>query len=65
MNSKAAAVLRRRMVEEFTPVRAPVHKGFEDWNGADVALATGWDTAYATMLLPDCRARLPRAGPRA
>ena len=54
---EAAAVLRRRMVEEFTPVRAPMFKGFEDWNGADVALATGWDTAYATMLLADCRAR--------
>jgi len=54
---EAAAVLRRRMVEEFTPVRAPMYKGFEDWNGADVALATGWDTAYATMLLPGCRAR--------
>jgi glycosyltransferase involved in cell wall biosynthesis len=54
---EAAAVLRRRMVEEFTAVRAPMHKGFEDWSGADVALATGWDTAYATMLLQACRAR--------
>ena len=54
---RRAAVLRRRMVEEFTPVRAPMYKGFDDWNGADVALATGWDTAYATMLLPGCRAR--------
>ena len=54
---EAAAVLRRRMVEEFTPVRAPMHKGFDDWNGADVAMATGWDTAYATMLLPGCRGR--------
>ena len=39
------------------PCEAPVFKGFDDWNGADVVLATGWDTAYATMLLPDCRAR--------
>jgi O-antigen biosynthesis protein len=54
---EAAAVLRRRVVEEFTPVGAPMFKGFEDWNGADVALATGWDTAYATMLLSGCRAR--------
>jgi O-antigen biosynthesis protein len=50
-------VLRRRIVDEFTPLRAPVFKGFEDWHGADVALATGWDTAYATVLLPGCRAR--------
>jgi glycosyltransferase involved in cell wall biosynthesis len=54
---EAASVLRRRMVEEFAPVKAPMFRGFDDWNGADVALATGWDTAYATMLLPDCRAR--------
>ena len=31
-----AAVLRRRIVEEFAPLRAPVHKGFDDWHGADV-----------------------------
>jgi glycosyltransferase involved in cell wall biosynthesis len=54
---EAASVLRRRIVEEFTPVRAPVFKGFADWYGADVVLATGWDTAYAAALLPGCRAR--------
>src|SRR5204862_2096144 len=52
-----AAVLRRRIVEEFVPLRAPVHRGFDDWTGADVALASGWDTAYASLLLPGCRAR--------
>ncbi|MGH2716478.1 MAG: glycosyltransferase family 4 protein, partial [Thermoleophilaceae bacterium] len=51
------AVLRRRVVEEFVPLRAPVYKGFDDWHGADVAVATGWDTAYPVMLLPHCRAR--------
>jgi glycosyltransferase involved in cell wall biosynthesis len=52
-----AAVLRRRVVDEFVPVRAPVYKGFDDWHGADVAVATGWDTAYPVMLLPHLRAR--------
>ena len=52
-----ASVLRRRIVEEFLPVRAPVFKGFADWHGADVAVATGWDTAYQVALLPHCRAR--------
>ena len=51
------ATLRRRIVEEFVPLRAPAHRGFDDWAGADVALATGWDTAFATVLLPGCRAR--------
>ena len=54
---EAAAVLRRRIVDEFVPLRAPVFKGFEHWHGADVAVATGWDTAYAVALLPGCRAR--------
>ena len=30
---EAASVLRRRIVEEFAPLRAPVHKGFDDWYG--------------------------------
>ncbi len=53
----SGAVIRRRIVDEFTPLRAPVHRGFDDWDGADVVLATGWDTAYAAALLPGCRAR--------
>ena len=53
----SGAVIRRRIVDEFTPLRAPAHRGFDDWAGADVALATGWDTAYAVSLLPGCRAR--------
>ena len=54
---EAASVLRRRIVDEFVPVRAPVFRGFADWHGADVAVATGWDTAYQVSLLPGCGAR--------
>jgi glycosyltransferase involved in cell wall biosynthesis len=54
---ESGAVLRRRIVEEFAPLGAPVFKGFDDWFGADVAVATGWETAYPTVLLPSCRAR--------
>jgi O-antigen biosynthesis protein len=54
---EAPAVLRRRIGEEFTPLDAPVFKEFEQWYGADVAVATGWDTAYAVALLSGCRAR--------
>ncbi len=53
----SGAVIRKRIVEEFVPLRAPVQRGFEHWHGADVALATGWDTAYAVAMLPGCRAR--------
>ncbi|MEA2332388.1 MAG: hypothetical protein QOH58_2526 [Thermoleophilaceae bacterium] len=54
---EGAAVMRRRVVEEFAPVAAPVFKGFDDWYGADVVVATGWETAYPVMLLESCRAR--------
>ncbi len=32
-------------------------KGFDEWYGADVVLATGWDTVYPVAMLPGCRAR--------
>jgi glycosyltransferase involved in cell wall biosynthesis len=44
-------------VREFAPVQAPVFKGFADWYGADVAVATGWETVHPVLLLPHCRAR--------
>ncbi|MET0510964.1 MAG: glycosyltransferase [Thermoleophilaceae bacterium] len=54
---EADSVLRRRINQEFAPLRAPLHKGFAGWSGADVVLATGWDTVYPALLLPGCRAR--------
>jgi glycosyltransferase involved in cell wall biosynthesis/GT2 family glycosyltransferase len=54
---EAPSVLRRTIREHFTPLDAPVYKGFDDWYGADVAVATGWDTVYPLLRLPRCRAR--------
>ena len=51
------AVIRSNLREFFRPISGPVHKGFDEWFGADVALATGWDTVYAVQRLPHCRAR--------
>ena len=51
------SVLRRRVVDEFAHVSAPFFKGFDDWFGADVVVATGWETTYPVMRLPGCRAR--------
>ncbi|MBJ7471023.1 MAG: glycosyltransferase family 4 protein [Solirubrobacteraceae bacterium] len=56
-NPEGAAVLRGTIVESFRPLKAPVFKGFRDWFGADVAIATGWQTAYTTVALPKCAAR--------
>jgi O-antigen biosynthesis protein len=55
--TEAAAVLRRRIVSEFVPLRAPVFKGFADWHGADVAVATGWETVAPILLQGGTRAR--------
>jgi glycosyltransferase involved in cell wall biosynthesis len=51
------ARIRRDIQEWFAPIQGPVFKGFDDWYGADVAVATGWQTAHPAVLLPDVRAR--------
>jgi len=51
------AVLREEVNEWFAPFDGPVYKGFGDWHGADVAMATGWQTVHPTLLLAGCRAR--------
>jgi glycosyltransferase involved in cell wall biosynthesis/GT2 family glycosyltransferase len=51
------AVLRHDINEFFADFRGPVYKGFEEWQGADVAIATGWQTVHATLGLDYCRAR--------
>jgi glycosyltransferase involved in cell wall biosynthesis/SAM-dependent methyltransferase/GT2 family glycosyltransferase len=56
-NDEWPAVIRANLREYFRPISGPVYKGFEHWHGADIALATGWDTVYAVQRLPDCRAR--------
>ncbi|HTU79960.1 MAG TPA: glycosyltransferase [Solirubrobacteraceae bacterium] len=50
-------VLRHDIVEFFAPLQGPVYKGFDEWQGADVAIATGWQTVHATLRLDNCRAR--------
>ena len=50
-----AAVAHRELVEHFAPLRAGVFDDFSDWHGADVAFATGWQTAYPLWQLGDCK----------
>ncbi len=57
LQSGGAPSVRREIVEGFEALAAPVHLGFDNWSGADVVLATGWDTVYPSVLLPGCRAR--------
>jgi O-antigen biosynthesis protein len=41
----------------FGRVDAPVRLGFDGWDGADVVLATGWQTVHRALLLPGVAAR--------
>jgi glycosyltransferase involved in cell wall biosynthesis len=41
----------------FGPLRGRVHGSFAAWAGADVVLATGWQTVHRTLRLPDAGAR--------
>lgn len=53
-----AGEVRNLIRKHFAPLRAPVYKDLEnDWFGADVAVATGWQTAFTVLRLPLCRAR--------
>ena len=51
------AVLRHDIREFFAPFEGPVYKGFDSWQGADVVIATGWQTVHESLLLDGCRAR--------
>ena len=39
------------------PSRGPSTRASSDWQGADVAIATGWQTVHAMLELDRCRAR--------
>jgi glycosyltransferase involved in cell wall biosynthesis len=52
------AVLRRDIIDFFAPIRAPVHKGFDAWRGADIVISTGWQTVHPALRLGGCRARV-------
>jgi glycosyltransferase involved in cell wall biosynthesis len=56
-NAEWPAVIRADIREFFAPIEGPVYKGFDQWQGADVAIATGWQTVHPTLMLDQCRAR--------
>ncbi|MFI4992219.1 MAG: glycosyltransferase [Solirubrobacterales bacterium] len=56
-NAEWPAVIRADIREFFAPIEGPVYKGFDQWQGADVAMATGWQTVHPALMLDQCRAR--------
>ena len=57
-NTRPAAALRREIRDHFTPVEAQVFVGLDDFDSADVAVATNWWTAYPVRDLPRCREKV-------
>lgn len=51
------AVMRHTIVEHFRPLKAAVFRGLDQWYGADVAVATGWQTVHPVLRLPGCASR--------
>ncbi len=49
------ALARREIVDHFAPLRGGVFNTFDDWQGADVAFATGWQTAYPVAMRGNCK----------
>jgi glycosyltransferase involved in cell wall biosynthesis len=50
-------VTERSFAEFFDAKDVPLHTSLSAWQGADLVLATGWQTVARTMLLPGCGAR--------
>jgi glycosyltransferase involved in cell wall biosynthesis len=55
MTDRRVALAHREIVDHFAPLNGGVFNDFADWQGADVAFATGWQTAYPIGMLPDCK----------
>jgi len=52
------AVLRHDINKYFAPIASPVYNGFAEWHGADVVLASGWQTVHPALLLDRSFARV-------
>jgi glycosyltransferase involved in cell wall biosynthesis len=52
------AVIRADINDFFAPMQGPVYKDFSEWQGADVVIATGWQTVHLTLTLDQCRSRV-------
>ncbi|HET8672487.1 MAG TPA: glycosyltransferase [Thermoleophilaceae bacterium] len=53
-----ATELREEIREHFIPIEARVFKGLDDFDSADVAIATEWSTAFPARDLPRCHEKV-------
>ncbi|MGH2906460.1 MAG: glycosyltransferase family 4 protein, partial [Solirubrobacterales bacterium] len=57
IEGKGEGALINRVNDNYMPIEADVHRDFRHWTGADIAVATGWDTVYKVLRLENCRSR--------
>ena len=57
-DTRRAELLRREISEHFVRVAAPVFRGLDDFDSADVAVATECWTAFPLRDLPRCREKV-------
>jgi glycosyltransferase involved in cell wall biosynthesis len=57
IEGKGEGALVNRINEHYMQLDATVHRGFRHWTGADIAVATGWDTVYKVLRLDKTRSR--------
>ncbi len=55
--SESTTATQRSFAEFFDAADLPLHADFEGWQGADVVVATGWQTVPRALLLPESKAR--------
>jgi glycosyltransferase involved in cell wall biosynthesis len=55
--SEPPALTRRSFASFFGAKALELHTDFDGWRGADVVIATGWQTVARTLVLPGCGAR--------
>ena len=55
---RGAVDMRDEIREHFVPVEAEVFKGLDDFDSADVCVATDWRTAWPVRDLPRCREKV-------
>jgi O-antigen biosynthesis protein len=54
---QTGAQVRERMREWFRPPAGPVFVGFDSWHGADVVVASSWETIHPVLRLAGARSR--------
>lgn len=55
--NESPTLTKRSFASFFAAAGLPLHTGFDGWTGADIVLATGWQTVARALLLPDADAR--------